>query len=88
MDWLQVIILSAVWFFAGYSHGKASSLKSNAHKFATRLITDLAALHTTLRFVGRNPNIVATTTSEWEAGKLGKFKVTLEPVAAHTAEGE
>ena len=75
------------WIGCRYTKAKRAKQLSVGESMALRLITDLYKLKANMRFIGSNPNIVATTTSEWKSDTLGRFKVTLEPVSSpHSAE--
>lgn len=90
MENLLTTLAMIGWLWAGFwigcRHTKAKRAKqlSKGEFMALRLLSDLHSLKRNMRFVGSNPNISATTTSEWEAGPLGSFRVTLEPIDTHS----
>lgn len=67
-----------IGFFLGERHARKRSGHDAAQRLALRLLSDLIHLKKTMKFVG--PGVVGTTTSEWTAGSLGKFKITVEPM--------
>ena len=83
MESLLTTIAMIGWLWTGFMLGRAhqrrAERKSSAYVFALRIAHDLNRVRKLTRFTGADA-MTASATSQWKAGELGRFRITVQPV--------
>ena len=76
-----IAMIGWLWtgFMLGRAHQRRAERKSPINMFALRIAHDLNRVRKLTRFTGTD-GMTASATSQWTAGELGSFRITVQPV--------